>query len=144
MNPDFPDLDLMPSHKHFLCIDADADGRLLFVRTLRRVFPEAAIIEVQDYSAALSQLETQTFDAIVARRALGADPTALIGGLRAAAAEVPILAVGNKDRAKELLAAGATQFLPYDSWLLAGTAVAGMIAATSPDQTPRGALLSDR
>jgi CheY-like chemotaxis protein len=128
------DFDLMRSHKHFLCIDADADGRLLFVRILMRVFPQAAIVEVKDYNTALNLVATHSFDAIVAHRAIGADTTTLIGGLRGAAAEIPILAVSSKGRPQELLAAGATRFLPYDSWLLVGTTVAEMLADKCPHQ----------
>jgi CheY-like chemotaxis protein len=140
-----PEPILMPSRQHFLCIEADADGRLWFVQTLRRIFPAAEIVEARDYQAALTLLGAQTFDAIVARRASGADPETLIRGLREAAPDVPILAVSGKDRAKELLAAGATQFLPFDSWLLVGTTVAAMLETKNAEEpAPRGELLSDR
>jgi DNA-binding NarL/FixJ family response regulator len=131
MPPD--DFDLMPSHAHFLCIDADVDGLLLLARTLARVFPLATISEARDYAAAESLVKTGTFDAIVAHRAVGADPVALIRGLRQAAPNTPILAVSTRDRAKDLLAAGATQFLPFDSWLLVGNATAAILGDKGSD-----------
>ena len=121
------------SHLNFLVIDADFDGRTLLVRTLMRVFPQAAIVEAQDYATALSLVDERTFDAIIAHRAIGADPETLVRGIREHERGVPILAVSGLDRSKEVLAAGATDFLNYDEWLRVGTVVSEMLAQRCPE-----------
>ncbi len=122
------DSSFLAANRNFLIVDSDADGRLLFVRTLMRVFPQAAVIEVQDFDRALSLLKSHSYDAIIAHSAVGVDPITLVRELREADAEVPILAASKTDRSEEFIAAGATKFMVSDEWLLVGTNVADLLS----------------
>ncbi len=124
----------MLSHKKILVIDADTDSRVLLVGTLVRVFPQAAIVEVQDAQIALKVARTNKYDAIVAHRAIGADTQTLVRMLREARRGIPILAVAGLDQKKEVMLAGATRFLTDAEWLYVGTTVAEMLSAISPPQ----------
>jgi|GEM_PF-4034923 len=124
----FPDCQFMPSHRNFLVIDADTDGRMLLVRTLMRVFPQSAIIEVQDFHTALALAKANRYDAIVAHRAIGADAKTLVQELHRLGPDVPILAVSGIDRTKEVLAAGATRFLNFEEWLMLGSVITEMLS----------------
>lgn len=117
-----------PTHKDFLLIDADADGRVLLARTLLRVFPRAAIVECQDLETAVNLLVTHEFDAVVSHRAIGADPEKLVRAIREQKRNVPLLAVAGNDRRKQLVLAGATMFLSSNEWIRVGTVVADMLA----------------
>lgn len=114
--------------KTFLVIDADADGRTLLVGTLMRVFSNAVVTECQDAEMALKLITGHTYDAVISHRAIGADPETLVRMIRQERPNVPLLAVSGSDRRKELVAAGATEFLGYEKWLLVGRTVAEMIA----------------
>jgi DNA-binding response OmpR family regulator len=113
----------MPAFQNFLVVDSDTDGRVLIVRTLLRVFPQAAIVEVQDFETAVSLAGGRHYDAIIAHRAIGADAGMLVSALRRADASVPIVAMSGIDRTRETLAAGANRFLKAEQWLLVGTVV---------------------
>ncbi len=89
-------------------IDADADGRVLLARTLLSVFPRAAIVECQDLETAIDLLGTHEFDAVVSRRAIGADSEKLVRAIREQRPNVPLLAISRGDRRKQLVLAGAT------------------------------------
>ncbi len=121
----------MTTHRNFLVVDADDDGRVLLVRTLLRIFPQAAIVECQDFQTAVNLVRVNTYDAVVAHRAIGAGPETLIRAIRQENSEVPILAVSGLDRTSEMLAAGATRFLNYDEWLRVGTIVSDLLAPQS-------------
>jgi len=117
--------------KTFLVIDADADGRALLVGTLMRVFPDGAVTECQDAKMALKLVKGHAYDAVVAHRAIGADPVSLVRAIRDEKPNVLVLALSDIDRRKELVAAGATEFLNYDAWLMTGKTVAEMFSSQS-------------
>ena len=128
--------------KTFLVIDADADGRALLVGTLMRVFPDGAVTECQDAEMALKLVKGHAYEAVIAHRAIGTDPVSLVRAIREEKPHVPLLALSGIDRRKELVAAGATEFLNYDAWLMAGKTVAEMISQQSnapfiPSALPR-------
>lgn len=126
----------MANHKNFLVVDADADGRVLLARTLLRVFPDAAIVECQDAETAVNLVKAHNYDAVVAHRAIGADPEGLIRMIRERDRNVLLLSVSGIDRKKEVLNAGATDFLLYDEWLRVGTIIAEMLSSRSSAPFP--------
>jgi len=119
---------LMPTPKYFLVIDGDDDLRQLVVRTLIRVFPGSIITESTDRDEALHLIKANEYDAIVVHRAIGSDAVTLIRLIRQDNPRIPVLAVSSMDRSKEVLAAGATEFLNFEEWLRVGTVVAGILA----------------
>jgi CheY-like chemotaxis protein len=118
----------MPTPKYFLVIDGDDDLRQLVVRTLIRVFPGSIITESTDRDEALHLIKANEYDAIVVHRAIGSDAVTLIRLIRQDNPRIPVLAVSSMDRSKEVLAAGATEFLNFEEWLRVGTVVAGILA----------------
>ena len=112
----------------FLVIDSFEEMRLLVVRTLRRVFPNAVIREAHDFEDAIILTSSNTYDAIVVHRAIGADAKTIIQAIRRDHSMVPIIAVSSMDRTNEVLSAGATAFLNFEEWLRVGTLVAELIA----------------
>jgi CheY-like chemotaxis protein len=133
----------MSDAKKFLVVDTNPDGQELLIRTLSRVFPQSAVLAVQDFEEALRRVEEEKFDAVLSHRAVGADPVTLIRGIRAVNTAVPILAVSGVDRAAEVIPAGANRFLNYDEWLRVGTVVAEVLAdRKTPGQAGRGLFAS--
>ena len=114
--------------RSFLVIDSFEEMRLLVVRTLRRVFPDALITEAHDFEEAISLTRDTAYDAIVVHRAIGADAKTIIQLIRCDNAAVPIIAVSSMDRTDEVLSAGATAFLNFEEWLRIGRLVAEVIA----------------
>ena len=114
--------------KTFLVIDADADGRALLVGTLIRVFPQGAVTECQDAETSLKLIKGHSYDAVILHRAVGNDPKTLVRAIRREKPHVPLLAVSAINREEDLIAAGATKFLNYDAWLMAGKTVLEMIS----------------
>jgi DNA-binding NarL/FixJ family response regulator len=113
-------------HK-FLIIDDNPDGRALLVHTLRRKYPTAIVQEAADSGAAIDAAAAEKWTAIVAHRGGGMDGESLVRALRAVAPETAILGVSGIDRSQPMMAAGATAFLHYDAWLMAGNAVERLI-----------------
>lgn len=111
----------------FLVIDSFEEMRLLVVRTLRRVFPNALITEAHDFEEALRLTRGNAYDAIIVHRAIGADAKTIIQLIRRDNSVVPIVAVSSMDRTDEVLGAGATAFLNFEEWLRVGTLVADLI-----------------
>ncbi len=113
--------------RSFLVIDSFEEMRLLVVRTLRRVFPDALITEAHDFEEAIRLTSNTAYDAIIVHRAIGADAKTIIQLIRNDNAAVPIIAVSSMDRTDEVLSAGATAFLNFEEWLRVGTVVADLI-----------------
>lgn len=130
----------MPNPRKFLLVDADLDGRVLLGRTLLRVFPTAAVLEVQDYKTALKVMTDQRFDAVVCHSAIGVDGETLVRAFRGIDPHVPILAISGLDRKAKFMAAGATRFLSFEEWLRVGTVVAEMLAAARECQVEAAAI----
>ena len=110
-----------------LVIDSFEEMRLLVVRTLRRVFPDAVITEAHDFEEAIRLTSDTAYDAIVVHRAIGADAKTIIELIRRDNGVVPIIAVSSMDRTDEVLSAGATAFLNFEEWLRVGTLVADLL-----------------
>jgi hypothetical protein len=125
----------MHARRRFLVIDSFEEMRLLVVRTLRRVFPQAEIIEAHDFEEALSLVATEHYDAIVVHRAIGADAPTTIRCIRQHTTMVPIVSVSSIDRTDAVLAAGANVFLNFEEWLRVGTVVADLLARTLENRT---------
>lgn len=111
----------------FLVIDDNPDGRALLARTLRRKYPHASITETGESGTAIGAAAAEKWTAIVAHRAGEMDGEALVRALRSVAPDTAILAVSGIDRTQVMKAAGATGFLLYDAWLMAGNAVEKLI-----------------
>jgi CheY-like chemotaxis protein len=126
----------MPNVKKFLVVDLNPDSRMLLTRTLKRVFPQCALEEVEDFEAALSSVREQPYDAIICHRAIGADAVTLVRSIRAVTADTPILAVSGIDRSTEVLAAGANRFLNYEEWLRVGTILLEIVAKSAGAGAP--------
>jgi DNA-binding response OmpR family regulator len=110
-----------------LVIDSFEEMRLLVVRTLQRVFPDAEITEAHDFEQAIRVMSDTAYDAIIVHRAIGADAKTIIQLFRRDNGVVPIIAVSSMDRTDEVLSAGATAFLNFEEWLRVGTLVADLI-----------------
>jgi DNA-binding NtrC family response regulator len=107
----------------FLVVDFHAESRFLLVKTLLRKFPGAAIFEEDDAERALELVRTRRFSAIITHRTFEVSGLDLVRMFREAAPELPIIMVSGIDRGQAALAAGATNFLPYDEWLRIGSVV---------------------
>jgi DNA-binding response OmpR family regulator len=114
--------------RRFLVIDSFEEMRLLVVRTLRRVFPQATVFEAHDFEDALRLITFEHYDAIVVHRAIGADAITMIRCIRQHRTTVPIVAVSSIDRTDAVLAAGANVFLNFEEWLRVGTVVAELVS----------------
>lgn len=80
---------------------------------------------------ALKLVKEQAYDAVVLHRAIGADSESLVRCIRREKPHVPLLALSGIARRKQLVTAGATEFLNYDAWLMVGKPVAEMISPQS-------------
>ncbi len=118
----------MADTKKFLIIDANPDGSALLVRTLRRKYPTAEILECVQAGDAVARAASETWDVIVAHRSAEMDAEELVRALRGVSPSVPILVVSGFDRSAKVKAAGASAFLNYDAWLMIGNAVEELIA----------------
>src|SRR5438477_6803997 len=58
----------MAAAPKFLIVDDNGDSRRLLVRTLRRKFSQAVIVECDDPATAVSLASTEKFDAIIGHR----------------------------------------------------------------------------
>lgn len=134
----------MPAAKKLLIIDDNPDGRVLLVRTLRRKFPNADLLEVADAGTALSVLGGVKFDAVISHRAGEFKGEQLVRLLRTANANVPIVMISGIERTEAARAAGANRFLNYDQWLLLGGIIEEMIAEALPKiESPQGEARTD-
>ncbi len=105
-------------------IDANADGRDLIARTLRRKFPGMILLESGSADGAAEMVRRHALSAIVAHRVLEfSTGPELVRYLRSIAPAVPIVLTSSNDYRIEALAAGATAFLPADEWLMIGQVI---------------------
>src|SRR5437870_12549867 len=116
----------------FLVVDHHNDGRFLLVKCLLRKFPNAIVQEAQDGDSAIEMARRGGISAIVTHRTREYIGVELVGKLRAANADVPIVMVSGIERTAPALAAGADRFLLYDEWLRIGTVVKELINAERP------------
>lgn len=107
----------------FLVVDFHAESRFLLVKTLKRKFPDANIIEEDDAGRALALAREGDLAAIVTHRTFEIEGIELVRQFRTVNLHVPIVMVSGIDRETPALAAGADSFLPYDEWLRIGTVV---------------------
>lgn len=117
----------MAGSKKFLIVEDNPDGIALLVRTLRRKYPSAEILECVQAGDAVTRAATENWDVIIAHRSPEMDGVELARALRKVSPSVPILVVSGADRSANAAAAGASAFLNYDSWLMLGTAVEKLI-----------------
>src|SRR3954470_12444783 len=110
--------------RRFLVIDHNPDSGELLIRALKRKFPLASVLHTVDAEDAVKTVQSIAVDAIVVHRGYDADAVSIVKSLRAINATVPIIVVSGIDRSEAVLAAGATGFLNFDSWLLLGSTVA--------------------
>jgi DNA-binding response OmpR family regulator len=122
-------LNSSPTPQRILVIDHNPDSGELFVRSLRRKFPNATLLQTVEAAESVKTAESIALDAIVLHRAYDADAETLVKLLRAANNIAPIIVLSGADRSEKVLAAGATGFLNADQWLMLGTVVANAIAA---------------
>lgn len=111
----------------FLVIDDNADGRFLLSKSLLRKFPRCLVLECIDAEMAVATLKSQPVSAVLAHRAADVDGLTLVKLLREASPQVPILFLSGIDRAESGKAAGATEFLNFDAWLMVGPVVARLL-----------------
>lgn len=120
----------MPAPQRILIVDENASGRYLLVWALQRKFPRCALVECENADAAATHAAGEP-DAVIAHRVLGLSNIELVKLLRVANRGVPIVAISGRDLSDDAIAAGATRFLYYDDWKLAGTIVAAAIEEVS-------------
>lgn len=113
----------MGEERTFLVIDYNVESRFLLVKTLRRKFPAATILEADDADHALNLVRSAAIDAIVTHRTFEVEGVELVSQLRAAAPGAMIVMVSGIERTDAAIAAGATTFLLYDEWLRIGSVV---------------------
>jgi DNA-binding NarL/FixJ family response regulator len=119
----------MPSAATFIVIDFHHESRFLLVKTLRRKFPTARILEFDDADDAIAAARATDVLAVITHRTFEVEGAELVRRLRATNAFVPIIMVSGIDREEEALAAGANCFLPYDEWLRVGSVVAKQLGS---------------
>jgi DNA-binding response OmpR family regulator len=115
-----------------LVIDYHPESRHLLVRTLRRKYPQAKLLESDDAENALAIAASPDLSVIVTHRTFEVSGVELVRALRAVNATVPILMVSGMDRQTAALAAGANAFLHYDEWLRVGTVVEELLGRSDP------------
>jgi len=122
-------MSLTPAPRKFLVIDDNADSRTLLTRTLLRKFPDSVAVECENGDTAVAMLRTERLCAVIAHRTFDYDGETLIGMLRKADPEVPIVMVSGYDRRRVSNTAGADAFMDYGAWLTIGNVVADVLAA---------------
>jgi len=118
----------MRSARNFLIICDDTHRLMLLLSVLHRVFPNSVVQTYRQAEPALEAVRRHVFDAIIACRATDSDAILLIKELRRVT-PAPILSIADASDGEKVLAAGATQFLDSERWLLTGKIVADMIGA---------------
>src|SRR5581483_974500 len=96
--------------RKFLVIDHHRDSRELLVRSLRRKFSHAEVVESAEVTDACRQVGGGTFEAVVLHRTLEVDAVTLVTMLRQIDAAVPIIVLSGIDRREAVVAAGADDF----------------------------------
>lgn len=119
---------------NFLVVDHYKDSRFLLVTCLQRKFPNACIIEAEEGDPAIEIAGRHDLAAIVTHRTREYFGTELVGKLREANANVPIVMVSGIERSIPALAAGADRFLLYDEWLRIGSIVKELLDAGRPSR----------
>ena len=113
--------------RKILVVDYREESGLLLLRTMKRKFPESLVQMSADTTTALRLLAAEKFDAVVLHRTENDDAATLVKLLRGVDPEPPIVVISGIDRSREVVAVGATEFVPFDRWLLIGTVVANAI-----------------
>jgi hypothetical protein len=88
------------------------------------------LVVVDDPERLMRVARDWKLDAIVAQRSSDLDELPLVEKLRAVTT-APILLMSSPQQEADAAAAGASDFLRHDQWLLVGTAVARLIGAKS-------------
>ena len=86
----------------------------------------------RDSEAAVDVARTPQLDAIIAHRSAVLDELPLVESLRAVTS-APIVLISGSHYEHAALAAGASQYLHHDQWLLIGTRVGELIGARLVD-----------
>lgn len=118
----------MRKARTFLVIADDPEQLMLITTTLYRKFPNAVVLTCRDSAAALEVTRTQRLDAIVAQRSSDMKELPLVEVLRAKTS-APILLMSGERHEEAAVAAGVSQVLSHDQWLLVGTSIARLIGA---------------
>jgi DNA-binding NarL/FixJ family response regulator len=121
--------------RRFLVIDHNPDSGELLIRALKRKFPLATVLHTVDAEDAVNTVQSIAVDAVVVHRGYDADAVAIVKNIRAINPQVPIIVVSGIDRSEAVLAAGATGFLNFDSWLLLGSTVANALGVVPASRT---------
>jgi DNA-binding NtrC family response regulator len=121
---------------NLLVIDHNPESGSLLIRSLARKFPDAVIRLCKESRAALEIVATQKLDAVVLHRTEEQDAVSLVRTLRSAEPKMVIIAVSGIDRSEQVLTAGATGFLNYESWLMIGQVVANALTSERHDGNP--------
>src|SRR5437764_1318364 len=90
----------------FLVIDFHPESRYLLAKTLTRKYPGAVVQECDDADKAVEMARAINFLAIVTHRTYEIDGVELVGRLRDADPDVPIVMVSGIDREEAALDAG--------------------------------------
>jgi DNA-binding NarL/FixJ family response regulator len=112
----------------FLIIDHDPDSSELLVRSLRRKFPLATLMQTAEVEEATKVAASLHLDAVVLHRAEDGDAVEVTKAVRSVNTATPIIVVSGIDRSESVLAAGATGFLNFDQWLMLGAVVGNSLA----------------
>jgi CheY-like chemotaxis protein len=104
----------MPSARHVLLVDDHPEVRAVLAHVVRRVCPDATIVEASDGAEALSAVAGQTPDLIITDYQMPMlTGLELVRTLRAQGAAMPIVVVSSDTSITEaMLAEGANHFLP--------------------------------
>jgi CheY-like chemotaxis protein len=117
-----------------LLVDINADNRLLLTRTLRRKFPLAQVVEVEETGLVVERAASRAFDLIILHRTNGDEAVDLVKAIREVAPKVPILVMSGIDRSEVVLRAGATDFLNFNEWLRIGEVVKNVVSVSAASE----------
>lgn len=126
----------MLSHRHFLLIEVAPLGESLLSHTLARTFPQAKIHYSAEAAEGIEIARVEKLSAVIVHRAIGMTSEEAVRTLRQVIPKVPIVMVSVNNRRESALAAGATQFLLYDEWLMLGQVVSSLLKGGSGTPWP--------
>ena len=126
----------MPFRKQLLLVELNRRGESLLAQTLLRRFPRAEIHQSSNPVACLEIASSQNIDAVIVHLAVGMSGEDMVKSLRDAMPRVPILMISATDRRESAMAAGASEFLLYDEWLLVGQIIGRLLNAGSDSPWP--------
>lgn len=126
----------------FLVVDDHAESRFLLVKTLKRKFPRAQILEADSEPQAMGLARRDDLCLIVTHRTFELPGVELVRTFRASNPRVAIVMVSGIDREEAALAAGANRFLHYDQWLRLGSLVEDLLPLSPPVGEPKADCLA--